>query len=93
MTTRLSWLKSNAALYQEAKVNKDQAITTQSNILKDRILKVQTRDFPGLRDAFTTSKKEILSKENIQIAASGATKDTLTFTSPFLSLPKQKKIF
>lgn len=93
MTTLLSWHKSNAALYNEAKSNKDNAIKEQSNILKNRIIKVQTRDFPGLRNAFTDSKKEALSKENIQIAASGKTSDTLTFTGQLFKPAKTRKEF
>jgi len=93
MTTRLSWLKSTAALYEEAKSNKDQAIKTQSGLLKDGLVKVQIKDFPQLRNAFARSKKEILSKENIQIAASGKSSDTLTFTGPFFKPSKARKDF
>ena len=93
MTTRLNWLKANEALYQEAKSNKDKEIKAQSFQLKDRLIKVQTRDFPRLRNAFTNSKKEILSKDNIQIATSGPSNDTLTFTGQFFAPGKARKDF
>ena len=93
MTTRLLWLKSTGALYQEAKNNKNKDIKAQSDLLKTRLVKVQTREFPRLRTAFTNSKKEILAKENIQIAISGQYNDTLTFTGKFFATAKSRKDF
>lgn len=93
IATWLSWNKSNAALYVDAKSNKDKAIKRQSEVLKERIIKVQARDFPDLRNAFIDSKKEVLSKENIQIATSGKTNEVLTFTGNIYESAKVKKDF
>lgn len=93
IATWLSWNKSNAALYDEAKRNKDEAIKEQSKTLKDLILKVQDRDFPGLRDKYINTKKEVLLKENIQITASGDAKKTLTFTGNLFEPARYRKEF
>ena len=93
MTTRLTWLKSNEALYHEAKTNKDESIKKQSELLKDRLIKVQIKDFPQLRNAFTNSKKEILSKENIEITTSGKSNETLTFNGRFFAPARSRKDF
>ena len=93
MTTLLSWHKSNAALYNDAKVFKDDSIKQKSNTLKDRIVKVQTRDFPDLRSAFVNSKKEAFLKENVQITSSGTTNDILTFTGAMFKPANTKKEF
>ena len=93
MTTRLSWLKSTAALYHDAKNNKNKDIKAQSDVLKTSLIKVQTREFPRLKTAFTNSKKEILAKENIQINNSGESNDTLTFTGQFFESSKARKDF
>jgi len=89
----ISWYKSSAALYNDAKSNKDQAIKQQSKVLKDHLLKVQVRDFPELRENYTEAKKEVLSQKNITIAASGAMHDTLMLTGEMFESSKQKKQF
>lgn len=93
IATWLSWNKSNAALYDEAKANKDNAVKEKSKKLKDLILKVQERDFPDLRDKFVEAKKEVLAKENIQISASGDTKNTLIFTGDLFEPRRFRKNF
>lgn len=89
----ITWYKSSAALYNDAKNNKDKDIKQQSKVLKDHLLKVQIHDFPELRKTYTAAKKEVLSRKNIAIEASGATKDTLTLTSELFESAKQKKEF
>ncbi len=89
----ITWYKSSAALYNDAKNNKDQAIKQQSKVLKEHLVKVQMHDLPELRKTYTNAKKEVLSQKNIAIEASGATKDTLTLTGALFESTRQKKEF
>ena len=93
MTTLLSWHKSNASLYNEAKGFKNDSIKQKSAILKDRIVKAQTRDFPDLRRAFVDSKKDAFSREKIEIASSGTTNDILIFSGNIFKPVNAKKEF
>ena len=87
------WHKSSAEFYNDAKKDKNPAIKEQSKILKDHLVQVQVRDFPILREAYAISKKDVLAKENITIASSGAAKDTLTLTGSFFEPSSNKKQF
>lgn len=93
MASWISWSKSSAALYNEAKRNKDKAIKQQSIILKEHMVQVQIHDFPELRETYTQAKKDLLSQKHIGIEATGRTKDTLTFTGEMFESSKQKKQF
>jgi hypothetical protein len=79
LATRLSWHKSNTALYHQAEGNKDKQVKGQREILKDKIVQVQRRDFPELRSAYVASKKEALEEQNVAIGLSGDHQDVLTF--------------
>ncbi len=79
LATRLSWHKSNAALYNEAKSNSNQRIAAQREVLKKKMAQVQQRDFPELRTAYVASKKEALNEQQVGIGLAGAHHDILTF--------------
>jgi hypothetical protein len=89
----ISWYKSSAALYNDAKSNKDREIKQQSKILKEHLLKVQVRDFPELRENYVNAKKEVLSQKHVSIEASGRMNDTLNLTGEMFESSKQKKQF
>ncbi|SDD56947.1 hypothetical protein SAMN04487996_101339 [Dyadobacter soli] len=79
LATRLSWHKSNNALYNEAKSNSDKKIVQQREVLKTKMVQVQQRDFPELRTAYVDSKKEALDEQHVTIGLSGAHQEVLTF--------------
>lgn len=79
LATRLSWHKSNTALYDEAKSNNDKKIVGQRELLKKKMVQVQQRDFPELRTAYVESKKEALDGQHVAIGLSGAHQEVLTF--------------
>lgn len=79
LATRLSWHKSNTALYNEAKDNSDKKIVQQREVLKKKMVQVQQRDFPELRTAYVESKKEALDEQNVAIGLAGKHQEVLTF--------------
>ncbi|HWV31915.1 MAG TPA: hypothetical protein VN038_19785 [Dyadobacter sp.] len=79
LATRLSWHKSNTALYNEAKANTDKKIAEQREILKKKMIQVQQRDFPELRTVYVKSKKEALEEQHVGIGLSGKHQEILTF--------------
>lgn len=79
LATRLSWHKSNTALYNEAKANTDKKITAQREILRKKMVQVQQRDFPELRTVYVDSKKEALEEQHLGIGLSGKHQEILTF--------------
>ncbi|GGM93618.1 hypothetical protein GCM10010967_28500 [Dyadobacter beijingensis] len=79
LATRLSWHKSNTALYNEAKTNPDKQVKSQRDVLKTKMVQVQTRDFPELRTAYVDSKKSALDEQHVGIQLSGAHQEVLTF--------------
>lgn len=79
LATRLSWHKSNTALYNEAKDNSDKQIVQQREVLKKKMAQVQQRDFPELRTAYVASKKEALSEQHVAIGVAGDHQEVLTF--------------
>ncbi|ACT92547.1 hypothetical protein [Dyadobacter fermentans] len=79
LATRLSWHKSNTALYDEAKSNNDKKIVGQRELLKKKMVQVQQRDFPELRTAYVESKKEALDGQHVAIGLSGTHQEVLTF--------------
>ncbi len=79
LATRLSWHKSNTALYDEAKSNNDKKIVGQRELLKKKMVQVQQRDFPELRTAYVESKKEALDGQHVAIGLSGDHQEVLTF--------------
>lgn len=81
LATRLSWHKSNTALYNEAKDNADGKIRNQREVLKKKMVQVQQRDFPELRTAYVQSKKEALEEQHVAIGLSGDRQEVLTFES------------
>jgi restriction endonuclease Mrr len=93
IATRLSWHKSNTALYDEVKTSKDANVKEQREVLKTKMVKIQAREFPELRSAYVASKKEVLEQQNIKIAVSGDKKDVLTFTGPIFEPKKTQKDF
>nr|WP_295935066.1 hypothetical protein [uncultured Dyadobacter sp.] len=93
LATRLSWLKSNTALYNEAKGNHDQKISSQREVLKKKMVQVQQRDFPELRNAYVESKKEVLDQQHIAIEVSGDHQEVLTFEGDIFQPEKVQKDF
>lgn len=93
LATRLSWHKSNSALYEEAKSNKDKVVKQQREVLRKKMVQVQQRDFPELRTAYVDSKKEVLGQQDITIAVTGANKDVLTFQGKMFAPEKVQKDF
>lgn len=93
IATRLSWHKSNTALYNEVKTSHDKKVEGQREVLKTKMIKIQAREFPALRTAYVDSKKEVLEQQNIKIAVSGEKKDVLTFTGPIFEPEKTQKDF
>jgi hypothetical protein len=93
IATRVSWHKSNTALYLEVKDNKDEEVRRQTERLKDRILKVQTLEFPDLRQDYVNSKKDALHQQSIEITLSGEKKDVLIFEGGVFASKKNKKVF
>lgn len=81
LATRLSWHKSNTALYNEAKANSDKKIGQQREVLKKKMVQVQQRDFPELRTAYVESKKEALNEQHVTIGLAGDHQEVLTFES------------
>jgi hypothetical protein len=79
LATRLSWHKSNTALYNEAKANTDEKIGEQREIMKKKMVQVQQRDFPELRTAYVESKKEALGEQHVAIGLAGDHQEVLTF--------------
>ena len=79
LATRLSWHKSNTALYNEAKANTDKEVTAQREILKEKMVQVQQRDFPELRTAYVESKKKALDEQHVGISVAGKHQEILTF--------------
>lgn len=79
LATRLSWHKSNTALYNEAKANTDKKVTAQREILKKKMVQVQQRDFPELRTAYVESKKQALDEQHVGISLAGKHQEVLTF--------------
>lgn len=79
LATRLSWHKSNTALYKEAKANSDKKIGEQREVLKKKMVQVQQRDFPELRTDYVESKKEALKEQNVSIGLAGDHQEVLTF--------------
>lgn len=88
LATRLSWHKSNAALYEEAKANTDEKIGEQTETMKRKMVQVQRRDFPELRTAYVESKKEALSEQHVAIGLAGDHQEVLTFEGKMFE-PKQ----
>ncbi|WP_031528122.1 hypothetical protein [Dyadobacter crusticola] len=93
IATRLSWHKSNTALYNEVKDVKDETINAEKEELKQKIVKIQTKEFPELRNAYVDSKKEVLGQEHIDISLSGEKNDVLTFTGEMFEPKKTQKDF
>lgn len=93
IATRVSWHKSNTALYGEVKGSKDKEVKQQTEKLKDKIRKVQTLEFPDLRQDYVNSKKDVLHQQSIEIALSGDKKDILTFEGAVFESKKNKKKF
>ncbi|MEO6287360.1 MAG: hypothetical protein ABIN80_24285 [Dyadobacter sp.] len=93
IATRLSWHKSNTALYEEVKTSKDDKVKAQRAVLKTKMIQIQSREFPVLRTAYVESKKEVLGPQNIKIAVSGQKKDILTFTGAIFQPEKTQKGF
>ncbi|MCE7068248.1 hypothetical protein [Dyadobacter sp. CY326] len=93
IATRLSWHKSNTALYKEVKSSKDKTIKPQADLLGKKILSVQAKEFPDLRKAYAASKKEVLAQQKIDIATSGPKHDTLTFVGELFASEKSKDAF
>lgn len=93
LATSIKWHQSNAALYNEALNHKDKQVKEQSNILKDKIIKVQTKQFPELRKSYVQSKEAVLKQENIQIASSGNRNEILVFTSEKFEPKQSQKSF
>ncbi|MCE7060604.1 hypothetical protein [Dyadobacter sp. CY343] len=93
IATRLSWHKSNTALYNEVKNSPDKTIEAQRKELEQKIVKVQTKEFPALRGAYVESKKEVLGQEHIDISLSGEKQDVLTFSGQMFEPKKMQKDF
>ncbi|MCE6990138.1 hypothetical protein [Dyadobacter sp. CY323] len=93
IATRLSWHKSNHALYDEVKSSKDKEIATKREELKKKMVKVQGREFPELRNAYVESKKEVLATQHIDIALSGDHKDVLMISGEMFEAKKSQKAF
>lgn len=88
LATRLSWHKSNTALYNEAKSNSDEKIAEQRETLKKKMVQVQQRDFPELRTDYVESKKEALDEQHVAIGLAGDHQEVLTFEGKMFQ-PKQ----
>jgi len=88
LATRLSWHKSNAVLYDEAKGYTDEKIGEQAEIMKKKMVQVQRRDFPELRTAYVDSKKEALDEQHVTIGVTGDHQEVLTFEGKMFK-PKQ----
>ncbi|WP_342087434.1 hypothetical protein [Dyadobacter sp. OTU695] len=88
LATRLSWHKSNAALYDEAKANTDKNIGEQTETMKKKMMQVQQRDFPQLRTAYVESKREALNEQHVTIGLAGDHQEVLTFEGKMFE-PKQ----
>ncbi|MHA4739963.1 hypothetical protein [Dyadobacter sp. MSC1_007] len=93
LATRLSTLKSNSALYDEAKTNNDKVVKGQREVLKKKMVQIQQREFPELRAAYVDSKKEVLGQQHIDIAVTGENKDVLTFEGEMFAPEKVQKDF
>jgi len=93
IATSIAWHKSNAALYNEAKNSKDQKVKEQCNLLRNKIIEIQTKQFPELRKSYVHSKETVLKQENIQIAISGEKNDILSFTSEKFEPKQSQKSF
>lgn len=93
LATRLSTLKSNSALYDEAKTNNDKVVKEQREVLKKKMVQMQQREFPELRAAYVDSKKEVLGQQHIDIALTGENKDVLTFEGEMFAPEKVQKDF
>jgi restriction endonuclease Mrr len=93
IATRLSWHKSNTALYEEVKTSKDAKVKEQREVLKTKMVRIQAREFPALRTAYVESKKEVLGPQNIKIEVSGEKKDVLTFTGSIFQPEQTQKGF
>lgn len=88
LATRLSWHKSNTALYNEAKSNSDKQVAEQREVLKKKMVQVQERDFPELRTEYVESKKEALNEQHVVIGLAGSHQEVLTFEGTMFK-PKQ----
>ncbi|KAA6439262.1 hypothetical protein FEM33_13380 [Dyadobacter flavalbus] len=93
LATSIAWHQSNAALYNEALNHKDKQVKEQSNILKDKIIQIQTKQFPELRKSYIQSKEAVLKQENIQIASTGNRNEILVFTSEKFEPKQSQKSF
>jgi hypothetical protein len=93
IATELSWHKSNTALYNEVKMNKDKEIGSQREVLKEKMVKIQKKEFPELRNAYVSSKKEVLEHEEIAVSLSGDNKDVLTISGNMFEPKKAQKNF
>ncbi|SEJ00290.1 hypothetical protein SAMN05216327_105219 [Dyadobacter sp. SG02] len=93
LATRLSWHKSNTALYNEAKDNSDKKIVQQREVLKKKMVQVQQRDFPELRTAYVESKKEALDEQHVAIGLTGDHQDVLTFEGQMFQPEQVRKDF
>lgn len=93
LATRLSWHKSNTALYNEAKDNSDKQIVQQREVLKKKMVQVQQRDFPELRTAYVESKKQALDEQQVAIGLSGDHQEVLTFEGKMFRPEKVQEDF
>ncbi|GGB81409.1 hypothetical protein [Dyadobacter sediminis] len=93
LATSIAWHQSNAALYQESLHHKDKQVKEQGNILKNKIIEIQTKQFPELRKSYVQSKESILKQENIQIANAGNRNEILVFTSEKFEPKASQKSF
>jgi hypothetical protein len=93
IATGIAWHQSNAALYHEALNHKDKQVKEQSNVLKEKIIQIQMKQFPQLRKSYVLSKEAVLKQENIQIALSGNRNEMLVFTSEKFEPKQSQKSF
>jgi hypothetical protein len=93
LATRLSWHKSNTALYNEAENNGDTKIKGQREILKNKMVQVQKRDFPKLRTEYVESKKEALTEQHVAIGLSGDQQEVLVFEGEMFKPEKVQEDF
>lgn len=93
LATRLSWHKSNSALYNEAKENSDRKIVQQREVLKTKMVQVQRRDFPELRMAYVASKKQALDEQQVAIGVAGEHQEVLTFEGKMFRPEKVQEDF
>jgi hypothetical protein len=89
----VSWYKSSAALYNQAKVHQDKGLRAQSQVLKEKLSSVQTKSFPKQRASYAQSKLKVLATKEIDIETSGKANDILLLSGDIFESKRAQNEF